>query len=188
MSDPNPANLSRESRRILSESSEFGNVAPSDSLTTASPTIPSAGFLDDATEVALAAYDDVYTAEYVAAGAIDNKTIAMRAAVEAVIALCAMECEAEQRVGCVRELVEIADDSIVIRIPIDALPSAAILAWKKYGQLCVTRTRVFAQGVVAELRREKENGDTLVTDMLDAAVIRAVEYGAEGCALGGAER
>lgn len=52
-------------------------------------------FIDDATDIAIAAYDDAYTAEYSATGATDNKAVAMRAAVEAVIALCAMDQEAE---------------------------------------------------------------------------------------------
>lgn len=60
------------------------------------PKSPAPGFIDDATEIALSAYDDAYTVEYTALGATDNKTVAMRAAVEAVIALCAMDAEAEQ--------------------------------------------------------------------------------------------
>ena len=53
-------------------------------------------FLDDVTEIALAAYDDAYTAEYLAFGATDNKAVAMRSAVESVLALCAMDCEASR--------------------------------------------------------------------------------------------
>jgi|SRR6185312_11104677 len=78
MIDPNPANLSREARRILNEA----------------PTIsepPAPGFIVDAAEIALAAYDDAYTAEYTATGATDNKTAAMKAAVEAVVQLCSID-------------------------------------------------------------------------------------------------
>ncbi|MDE2105645.1 MAG: hypothetical protein KGL39_50930 [Patescibacteria group bacterium] len=83
-SDPNPANLSRESRRILNESLE----GPDRSQTTIA-----ADFLTDATEIALAAFDDAYAAEYTTTGATDNRAIAMRAAVESIVALCAMEAE-----------------------------------------------------------------------------------------------
>jgi hypothetical protein len=38
----------------------------------------------------------------------------------------------------------------------------------------------FAKDVAMELRREEEDGTTLVSEMLDAAVERAVENGAEG--------
>lgn len=216
MVDPNPANLSRESRRILNEP-EFGNVCSSDNTATISPAIskptacgserrnghsklvydkatrtivsidphptpsPAPRFVDDVTEMALAAYDDVYTAEYTTTGATDNKTIAMRAAVETVIAICAMDAEAEQR-GGVREQVSLIDNFLVIRVPIDALSVAATLAWGKHAgrDLTVTDLPAFANELLRELRKERENGDTLVTDMLDAAVVRAIEDGAEG--------
>jgi hypothetical protein len=58
-----------------------------------SETTTAADFLTDATEIALAAFDDVYTGEYLATGATDNKTVAMRKAIEAVVHLCAMEAE-----------------------------------------------------------------------------------------------
>jgi hypothetical protein len=85
-----------------------------------------------------------------------------------------------------RELIEIIGDEIVIRVPIHAIPVAAAVAWetRSLRELKVTDVPVFAAELVSQLRREKENGDTLVTDMLDAAVIRAVEDGAEGFELG----
>lgn len=80
------------------------------------------------------------------------------------------------------QLVEIVGNEIVIRVPLDALPVAASAAWasRSLRELNVTDIPVFASELVNQLRQEKENGDTLVTDMLDAAVIRAVEWGAEG--------
>lgn len=81
-----------------------------------------------------------------------------------------------------RELVGIVGDEIVIRVPVSAIPIAAGLAWERRStrDLRVTCLPAFAQEIIQQLKSEKENGDTLVTDMLDAACIRAVEYGAEG--------
>ena len=81
-----------------------------------------------------------------------------------------------------RELIEIVGGEFVIRVPIDALPNAAAIAWERRStnELIITDCSVFAAEILCELRREKENGDTLVTDMLDMAVLRAVENGAEG--------
>jgi len=85
-----------------------------------------------------------------------------------------------------RELVEIVDGEIIIRVPLDALPVAAAVAWgsRSLRELKVTDIPTFAREMMLELRREKENGDTLVTDMLDAAVIRVVENGGEGFEFG----
>ena len=85
-----------------------------------------------------------------------------------------------------REIAEISGQEIIIRVPFDALPVAAAVAWegRSLRELKVTNIPVFATELVRQLLREKENGATLVTDMLDAAVIRAVEDGAEGFELG----
>ena len=79
----------------------------------------------------------------------------------------------------VRELVEIVGDEIVVRVPIDALPNAASIAWDRRSRrkIVITDVWAFAAELVRELRREGETGDTLVTDMLDAAVTRAIENG-----------
>ena len=69
-----------------------------------------ASFLDDAVEIALEAYNDTYTGEYLATGATDNKEAAMRSAVEAVIIMCAGDNEAiavdEGRERVVRWMIE----------------------------------------------------------------------------------
>ena len=51
----------------------------------------------------------------------------------------------------------------------------------------VTNTKVFSDAVLSELRSEQEDGTTLVHVMLDAAVLEAVEQGAEGVKLGDEE-
>ena len=51
---------------VQNEPSEFRNASSSGNATTHQPTISKPtvqGFIDDATEIALAAYDDAYTAE-----------------------------------------------------------------------------------------------------------------------------
>ena len=97
-----------------------------------------------------------------------------------------MSVTTDQNQTAARELVEIVGAEIVIRVPLDAIPVAAAVAWetRSLREMKVTDIPVFAVELVRQLRREKENGETLVTDMLDAAVIRAVEDGAEGFELG----
>lgn len=82
----------------------------------------------------------------------------------------------------IRELVEVSDGEIVIRIPIEILPNAASIAWDRRStrRIVVTDSWAFASGLMNVLRREAENGDTPVTDMLDAAVTRAIENGVIG--------
>lgn len=82
-------------------------------------------------------------------------------------------------------LVKIEGDEIVIRVPIDATPFAAGYAMlRAWGQeYPVTDARVFAAELVRELRKEEEDGTTLVHTMLDKAVLNAVENGAEGVSL-----
>ena len=81
-----------------------------------------------------------------------------------------------------RELVDIIGDEIVIRFPVSALTIAAPIAWERHSpkSLRVTDLWNLSREVLNQLQQEKDNGDTLVTDMLDAAVVRAVENGAEG--------
>src|SRR5574337_1845778 len=81
-----------------------------------------------------------------------------------------------------RELVEIQGDQILIRIPISSLPIAAPIAWERYSprKIVVTDLWPFAFEVLRQLKREQENGDTLVTGMLDTAVMRAIEIGCLG--------
>ncbi len=81
--------------------------------------------------------------------------------------------------------IEIEGGEIVIRIPIDALPIAAPIAFDgAYGfgnhAIAVTDVAAFAREFLIELKRESETGETAVTRMLDAAVVRAFENGAEG--------
>lgn len=74
---------------------------------------------------------------------------------------------------------------IVIRVPLAAIPCAALVAFdEQYGfeqhSLEVVDVDVFAGELVLELNRESEDGTTLVHLMLDRAVIRATENGAQG--------
>lgn len=46
--------------------------------------------------------------------------------------------------------------------------------------LKITDETVFAREVALEINREREDGSTMLTDMLDEAVKRAVENGCEG--------
>jgi len=81
------------------------------------------------------------------------------------------------------ELVAIEGDQIVIRVPIDALPEACAIAWdSSLGEhgITISDLPVFAKEFVRELRREEENGDTLVHKMLDRAAYMAANNGAEG--------
>ena len=81
--------------------------------------------------------------------------------------------------------VSLTDDFLLICIPIESLSIAAPISWNRHtkSNLTVDNVREFAKEIFNELRKEKENGDTLITDMLDRAVIRAVEAGAEGCVI-----
>lgn len=77
----------------------------------------------------------------------------------------------------------IEGDEIVIRVPIDALPTACQVAWDdRYGDhdLRVVDARAFAEEFVRELNAEEEDGTTLVHLMLDQAAVNAAENGAEG--------
>src|SRR6185312_4057499 len=78
-----------------------------------------------------------------------------------------------------REIVEIIGDEVVILVPVESLPNAASIAWDRRStrKIVVTDIWAFVAELVRELRREDENGDTLVTDMLDASVTKAIENG-----------
>jgi hypothetical protein len=83
--------------------------------------------------------------------------------------------------------VEIEGEEIVIRVPVDALPDAAATALDRhYGfdtrSATVVDPQAFALDLLDHLRWEDENGDTLVTRMLDAACLKAEQWGAEGLA------
>lgn len=47
----------------------------------------------------------------------------------------------------------------------------------------VTHTKTFSDAVLREMQQEEEDGTTLVHAMLDQAVIRAIEEGADGVKL-----
>jgi hypothetical protein len=95
-------------------------------------------------------------------------------------------CGPEKRIAFDRpapNLVAIEADQIVIRVPILAVPHAAGVAFDNaYGEhnYKVTDAAVFAGELVTELGREEEDGTTLIHLMLDKAVTRALENGAQG--------
>lgn len=51
----------------------------------------------------------------------------------------------------------------------------------------VTNTKVFSDAVLSELQAETDDGSTLVDLMVDEAIIKAIEEGAEGVKLGDEE-
>lgn len=84
-----------------------------------------------------------------------------------------------------REAAKIEGDEIVIRVPIEAIPHAASVAFdEQYGEgehdISVVDAPVFAKELLRELVAEKEDGTTLVDEMLDKACVRAAENGAFG--------
>lgn len=91
------------------------------------------------------------------------------------------------------ELVTIEGDAIVIRVSLDALVFAT-----EHGCLCtfsklkndfrtvkVHDPARWRDAIVRALRREKENGDTPVHLMLDAALEYAADQGEEGISIEG---
>lgn len=83
------------------------------------------------------------------------------------------------------ELAQIEGGEIVIRIKIDAIPFAASVAFdEQYGfeqhNIAVVDAPLFAKDLLGELQNEKEDGTTLVDEMLDTACVRAAENGAFG--------
>lgn len=78
--------------------------------------------------------------------------------------------------------IEVKDGELIIRIGVDVLPVAH--------EYCNTPTtekfRIineegFARDVAYELRREEEDGTTLVCEMIDKAIERAINNGSEHC-------
>lgn len=80
--------------------------------------------------------------------------------------------------------VGLVGDRLVISIPIDTLVFAAEHAFETaYGEehgLKVTDSKIFAEDVLRALQYEKEDGTTPVHELLDAALISAVDDGSEG--------
>lgn len=82
-----------------------------------------------------------------------------------------------------RRLVELEGGEIVIRVPVDAVPHAAAIAFDRhYGEhnIEVVDGDTFAIELLHELRKEDEQGNTLVDFMLDKACVRCAEAGAFG--------
>lgn len=80
---------------------------------------------------------------------------------------------------------KIEGDEIVIRIPIEALPHAAEVAWdQEYGEdehaLYVEDVNEFAKEFVYALLKEDEEGSTVLHFAFGEAVIEATEQGACG--------
>jgi len=81
--------------------------------------------------------------------------------------------------------VKIERKSIVIRLPIECLSFIVPVALdESFGcpphNISLESEDKLAVELVRELKAEAENGATLVTDMFDKAIKRAVENGAEG--------
>lgn len=75
------------------------------------------------------------------------------------------------------------DAEIVIRVPVDVLPSVVEGAWAAGGmdlRLKVTDPALFARELVNELNREDEVGTTPIHRVFDAAIMEAFGQGAEG--------
>ena len=76
-------------------------------------------------------------------------------------------------------------DDIVIRVPVAALPDAALVAFDEaWGfeqhTVKVVDADAFAKELIHQLNKEAENGDTAIHTMLDKACVWAAEDGAEG--------
>lgn len=75
---------------------------------------------------------------------------------------------------------EIIDNRLIISVGIDNLAWAAVNHPKFWEyDLSILDNAKFAQEVLIELNHEKEIGDTLVTKMLDDAIIGVIEQGSE---------
>ena len=87
--------------------------------------------------------------------------------------------------------VEITRGQLCIRIGIETLAHATAYAewanaWNEEDQdykrtFAITDPLVFAKEVALALQHEKEDGSSLLSDMLDQATENAVNDGAEGC-------
>lgn len=83
------------------------------------------------------------------------------------------------------EMAKIEGGEIVIRVPFEAIPDAAKVAFdEEWGEeehgIAVVDAAVFAGELVRALNDEQEDGTTLADLMLDKACVNAAEDGAEG--------
>lgn len=78
------------------------------------------------------------------------------------------------------DLANIEGDEIVNRIKIATIPMAFEVALEGEDDCKLVDAARFAPGLVLELNREQENGDTPVHRILDHAILQALEMGAEG--------
>lgn len=75
---------------------------------------------------------------------------------------------------------------IFLRMPIENIPAVVEGAWASgavKSRFKVIDANAFAQELCRILNEESEDGTTLVHKMFDAAINRAIEYGAEGIEL-----
>lgn len=86
-------------------------------------------------------------------------------------------------------IAKIEGDEIVIRLPIDAIPFAASVAFveRNYDldddgepKMKVSDAAAFAPYLVTALSQESEDGTTRIHRLLDRAIVDACEQGAEG--------
>lgn len=86
-----------------------------------------------------------------------------------------------------RPLVAIEGDEIVVRVKIDAIPGALQFGIESgaisegFEGFVVTDAPAFAKGMVRAMLEEEEDGATDIHWLLDTAMTRAIENGAEGC-------
>lgn len=77
----------------------------------------------------------------------------------------------------------IENGSIVIRVPIAALPQVIEGAWALGGidtRMKITDADAFAKDLMHELNNEDEQGTTRIHKMFDRAMNEAIEQGAQG--------
>jgi hypothetical protein len=77
----------------------------------------------------------------------------------------------------------IEDEHLIIRVAIGALPTIVEGAWaagEMHMRYKVTDVASFAKDLVHELNWESENGTTRVHKMFDAAILEAINQGAQG--------
>ena len=75
--------------------------------------------------------------------------------------------------------IQIIDGSLVLSIGIATLAFSAELQDEHYGfrELTVVNQVEFAKDVLRELNSEEEDGSTLITAVLDKAILNAIEQG-----------
>lgn len=76
---------------------------------------------------------------------------------------------------------EVVADELIVRIGIDTLVFAdkERREYESGQRYRITSVLGFAEDVARELNREEENGATPLTDLLDAAMDRAIECGSQ---------